>query len=633
MRRADRGRVLGTIPTPLPLGLPLVGVMLLSLLADRVLGLASFVVSPQVGFTGGLGIDDPAALFADVVAVGVVVTALFIVELSGRLRRRATLIGVLIVAALTGLQLGATAAEAITRERLTTDLYLARALLLAGTTVAALLVLAALAEHRRAAGALRSATASAESLAVTGRAALGELREDVARRVRAVLREVLAALAVDGPAGSGSGGRLRSVADEVLRPLSHRLAEMPAPSALVPAVVVTPRWRETFVTLMRTPVLPARSLALLATTLAFLRTLVTDQDAVRDLASVTPPDAAGAGVAISVEPLQVLIVLFDFLLVFGITWWGAGHLARLLERRHATLRPVLAWLLVTLGLILVAMLTVTVPALVDALVGVGPSMVGGPAGAVAAFVPLLVVTLGVSLVAAAAEGRAVLETRLDEQRAETARTAARVQAVLGHEQRRLARSLHADVQATVNAAGLMLDRADREGALTPELVGDVAERIAVSVERLLAGSTSALPSAQRLAEIRALWAGVCSVELELGEQVLDRLDADAVTRELVVDLVTEACANAVVHGDAGEIRVRLALRDDEVALEVTDDGTRRRTSGASGPGGSSAVPSVGEVPETSPSGLGTAVLRASCTSYRLEVGEQGSRLSAVVPLG
>jgi signal transduction histidine kinase len=625
--RGDRGSARGSVPTPLPLGVPLIAVMLLSLLVDRVLGIVSFAVAPQDGFTGGLRPADPAALLADLVAVGVVVGALVIVELSGRPRTRGAMLGSLFVAALVGLQIGAAAAGSVTGERFTTDFYLARALLLAGTTIAALLVLAALAEHRHAAGALRSATASAESLAASGRAALGELREDVARRVREVLREVLAALEVDGSAGSGA--RLRSLADDVLRPLSHRLASMPAPAAPVTAVVVTPRWRETFRTLTRAPVVPARSLALLATGLAFLRTLVTDQDAVRDLAPAIPEDAEGSGVALTVDVLPLLISFADLLFVLAVTWWGAGRLARLLKARRPTLRPAVAWLLVSLGLVGVALLTVAGPAVaIDRVLAAGSPVVGVPAGLVATFVPLLVVTLGVSLVAAAAEGRAVLEARLDDQRAETARTAARVQAVLGHEQRRLARSLHADVQATVNAAGLMLDRADREGAVTPDLLDDVSERIAVAVERLVAGSTSPLPFVERVAEVRTLWAGVSSVEMELDEQVAERLDADAVTRELIVDLVTEACANAVVHGDAGEITVRVSvsLSGDEVVLEVADDGARSRSARTtSGPASEPDAASAG--------GLGTEVLRASCTSFTLDVGEHGARLTAMVPLG
>jgi len=608
-------------PRPLPLGVPLLGILLAVLFADRTLGLTSLLVSPLDGFADGLLPGGPEALLADVVAVLVVLAVLLVVELSGRPRTRRGLLVALVIAALVGLQLGASAVSAATGMTVATDLYLARALLLAVTTLAALLVLAALAEHRQVTQELRRATSEAESLAASGRAALSELRESVAGRVREVLRDALAVLDAGGPAGSGA--RLRSLADEVLRPLSHRLAGMPTPSPAPRAVAAAPRWRDTFETLLRTPVIEPQALALLAAGLAFLRSLVTDQDRVRDLSPAIPPDAEGVGVALTVDVVPLLIVFAELAVVFVITRWAAVRLARLLGERDVALRPVRAWTLVSAGLAGVAVLTTLAAALVDLVAGLGADLADVRGAFVAALLPLVVVTFGASLVAAVAEGQGTLEAGLARQRAETARTAARVQAVLGHEQRRLARSLHADVQAAVNAAGLMLDRADRDGAVSAVLVDDAAERIAAAVERFLSGGISRRTLAERLEEVRALWAGVCTVVLELAEESAARIDADPVARELVVDLVTEACANAAVHGGAGEVRVRIGLVGEEVSLDVTDDGTPATR--VRGPEGGPAESPAG--------GLGTAILRASCTRFGLELGERGGHLHARVPLG
>jgi len=621
MVSADRGDLRPLVSSPLPLGLPLIATMLFTLLADRVLGLASIVIRPQVGFTGGLLPGGSVALLADTVTVGVVMVVLVAVELVGRPRSRGAMVAVLVVAALAGLQLGAVAVETVTGRSLTADLYLARGLLLAGTTSAALNVLAALAEHRRSTGALRSATTTAESLAASGRGALRELRADVGVRVREVLSDALGVLEVGGHADSGT--RLRALADEVLRPLSHRLAAMPVPATPVDSIVVVPRWRDTFATLMRAPVVLPRTLALLATALAFLRTLVTDQEVVRDIAPTIDAGAEGSGVALSIDTGSVLVAFGDFAIVFLATWSGAVGLARLLRSRRGTMRPILAWMSVLVGLAGVAVVTVAGPAFIDRLTGIGFSEFDGPSAIVASFLPMLAVTLGASLVAAVTEGRVALEDGLARQRAETVRMAARVQAVLGHEQRRLARSLHADVQATVNAVGLMLDRADREGTVSPELLADVAERIAVSVERFLSGAASTMPLVDRLEQVLMLWAGVCRIDLQVGDASAARIDADPVARELIVDLVTEACANAVVHGHASEIQVRVDVTDAEVSLDVIDDGTRR--SGRAG-----VEERSGDSPE---GGLGTAVLQASCTSFALEAREAGGRLRAKVPLG
>jgi signal transduction histidine kinase len=596
----------------------LVGIALTAMLVDRVFGVTTLVIGLQGGVAGGLGTTAGATVVTDLVAVVTVVATLAMLERVWLPRRRGVTFALTLMVALVGLQFGAIAATTVTGVAPPLDLALARALLLTVTTLAALRVLSALREHRRTVEALRSATAVAESLVDSGRVALGELRADVAVRVRQVLDEALAALeegAVTGPAT-----RLRSLADEVLRPLSHRLASEVTLTTRTPSTVVeVAGWRSTFATLLRAPVVPARVLALMATGFALLRSLVTDQERVRDLAPAIPADAEGVGIALSVDVGLLILALGELALVFLVVGWTARRLADVVGRRSSGRRPLRSWALVSLGLAGISALTVLVPPLLALLAGSG-QVVSDVRSAlfafVASFVPFVGATVGVSLFAAVGAERAALEADLARQRSETARTAARVQAVLAHEQRRLARSLHADVQSTVNAAGLLLDRADREGGLTPALVDDVAARIAASVERFLGSAPSSLPVVERLAEVRTLWRGVCAVELESGAEVDARIDADTVARETIVDLVSEACANAVVHGGAEAVRVRIQVEGDEVVLDVADDGARG-----------------GVTPAQAAGGLGTEILRMSCSEFSLEVGERGGHLTARVPLG
>jgi len=641
-RDGERGHRSWVARVPLPLGLPLIGIMLLTLLVDRALGLTALAVVPEAtlagGRTPGMVLSDlGAVLVSDAVTVAVVTLSLLVVRSSGRPRTRGMLFVLLTTVSLAGLQLGVVSARAVTGATLPVDLYLARALLLAGTTVAALVVLAALSEHRQSVQQLRGETAAAESLAVAGRASLEALRADVTGRVEEVLREALAVLG--GGEMPGPGERLRSVADEVLRPLSHRLAVSPVPGAEVAPKVDSTRWPERWsdmsATLLRTPVVPARAIASLATGLALLRSFVTDQDTVRDLSpaiAARVADTEGVAIGLTFDALPFLIVVSELLLLFVITRWSAGRLAAHVERMRDGARPLRSWTSASSGMVGIAMLTVAVPAVVEWVAGLGtPVGVRTPLLALAgSLVPLLAVTFGVSLFAAVEGERAALQADLAHRRAETARTAARVQAVLGHEQRRLARSLHADVKAAVNAAGLMLERADRDGGVTSDVIEDAATRIATAVDRFLSGSPSPLPLSDRLSEVRDLWEGVCAVTVDIGPLASVRLDADPVARDLIVDLVTEACANAVVHGGAGSVRVRVDTADvagdevggDEVIVDITDDGTQRD------------VPDVvnGRSQEQV-AGMGTEVLRASCTSFSLDVADRGARLVAVVPLG
>ena len=642
-----RRRVRARRPAPpLPIGLPLLVTMLVILVLDRALGLTAFTIAPDSGSVVGrgrigAGPGGVASVLADLVTVVLVLACLLLVRSIGRPRSRSGFLVVLLGVVLVALQLGSLVAGTLTGIDVPTDLYLARGLLLTGMTVASMHVIASLEQHRSTVTALREVTASSESLAASGREALADLRADVTGRVREVLEEALATLQ-RGPGPSGAD--LRALAQDVLRPLSHRLAEAPARIApMLPEPTRSP-WRTTLRGILRAPVVPVRTLALMSMGLAFLRTLVTDQERIRDLSPAIPVDVTApgpVGVGLTVDWVPLVAVLGELAVVLSVTWWGARRLARLLAPPavgdgHA-LRPAAAWGLTAVALLGIAGLTRIGPAVSDLLAGAVPLAGSGSAvRIVGAFVPLLAVTVGVSVVAVLEEERGRLETDLAHRSTEAARVAARVQAVLAHEQQRIARALHADVQSTVNAAGLVIDRAARDGELTAELVEDVAGRIATSVERFLEGGASKRRLIDRIEEVRGLWAGVCDVRLDAEQEVRERIDADPVSRELLVDIVAEACANAVVHGDARNVTVRLMPGGSgEVDLEVRDDGRMRGvlpagpdggTGGAAGTtGGSTTGGSAGR-------GLGSEVLRRSCTRFVLDGDAEGTTLSASVPL-
>ena len=632
MRRTDRGP---SAPgpgarslLPLPVGPALAAVLLLTLAVDRTLGLTRFAVTTDVPLPSLADLGRGAALVADLVTVAIVLGVLVLIDALTRPRSRGGLLAVLVVVNLIALQAGTVVAEAATGVALTTDLQLARALLLAGSTEAALRVLSALAEHRAASRALSEATARAEALASSGRTAIAALRDDVTSRVRAVMDDAVDALTSSAATDPTTAARLRTLAGEVLRPLSHRLAVAPVPPPDVRPPVDPPRWRDTVVAVARVPVIAPRTLALIAAGLAWLRTIVSDQDRVRELAPIepTPLDVQAGGVALTVDWVSLVAALGELGLVLVLTWWGAARFAEILEDGDGALGPGVAWAASILGLAAVGVLTLVGPVLFAWLEGVATDA-AGPAEFLASFVPLLAVTLGATSVRAVEEQRATFAHRLAQENVRASRAAARTQAVLAHEQHRLARTLHADVQAAVNAASLVLDRAAREDAVTQDVIDEVAARIAGAVERFLGSGASEQPLVERLDEVRAVWNGVCAVDVDVAEEVAERVDADPVIRELLVDLVAEGCANAVVHGGAERVRVGLTVgaagddREspaDEVVLTVEDDGTRRaadplRTGSAR-------------------RGLGSEVLRASCTRSTLEMADRGSVLTAAVPL-
>lgn len=620
---ADRHEVRRSRPGVVPLAAIVFGTLWL----DRSLGLTAVALEPATASPRLIVPTTLASVLADLVPALALALVATLISVLGRPRRRGTMLLVLLLVSLVGLQVGAGVAETVTGSALGVDLYLARALLAAGMTMAAGTTLASLVQHRRTTRALMEATARAESLADAGRAALSRLREGVAREVRVVLDDALKVLAGGDP---DIGEQLRSLADEVLRPLSHRLARAPAPGLGMLDPGGRTGWRETFAGVAREPVIPARALAIIAAGLASLRTLVTDQEAVRELADLEPlsETAATVAVGVTVDGLAIAQVAGELLLVLLLTWWGAARFGELIASDRNLVSTRTAWVATLVGLMGVAMLTLVGP-LLFTLVRGGSIAAIGPVTFLASLLPLVVVTAGTSLMRVVERERADLEDELTLQSTSATRAAARLQAVVAHEQHRLARTLHADVQSAVNAASLMLDRAARDGTVTPELIDDVALRVAASVERFLRGGASPRPFLERIDEVRSLWSGVCDVRVDVGQDVADRIDADAVTRDLIVDLIAEACANAVVHGAAREVRVSLLHEQDgEVALRVEDDGAARST--GPDPGAALRDEQGDEAPRR---GLGTDVLRASCTRFALAPGAVGTTLTASIPLG
>lgn len=613
-----------SLPTalPLPVGAPLLLALIGVLATDRLLGLTRFALTPTVDARAVVLVDPPLLYVGDLVAALVVLTVLLVMRSIERSRRRGGLIATVLVDALVGLQVGARVAGTAAGTDLPADAYLARALLLTGAAVTSRLILASLEEHRATVVASVASRSRSEALARTGKEALARLRQDATARVRAVLDDALRSVAASE--GPGAGERLRALADDVVRPLSHRLAAAPSIRIDVDPSVPPLRWRDTLADVVRTPVVPARTLAVVATSLAFLRTLVTEQDAVRGLVPAVPPATGGLTIAVSIDWPVLGASFADLGLVLGVTWWGAARLSRAVTRRSGPPSGAVgAWAVTLIALGGIAALTAFGSALVGVLVdlprgdGLAP-----PAwlALLASFLPMLAVTLGATTVRAVDAARGALDADSARNADAAARTAARVQAVLGHEQRRLARSLHADVQSAVNAAGIALDRADRRGAVTSELVDEVVGRIAAAIERFLASGPSDRTLRDRLQDVERLWAGVCAVVFDVDGDVAPRVDADPIARELIVDLIAEACANAVVHGGAARVDVRIDLtHDDEVMLDVRDDGTRRQGPTRAGGEGQR--------------GLGSAMLRASCTRFGLDLQADGAVLTATVPLG
>jgi signal transduction histidine kinase len=176
------------------------------------------------------------------------------------------------------------------------------------------------------------------------------------------------------------------------------------------------------------------------------------------------------------------------------------------------------------------------------------------------------------------ETAALLEQRVAERTRELEQTTGRLLNAEDEERRRIARDLHDSTVQELVAASLCISRARAAPAEAEQALADAGTALARAKEELRTVSFLLQPPlldecglvvALRLyAEGVARRSGVAiAVEAPPVAPALSRSVETALFR-----VVQEALANAVSHGGAASIQVRIAVEEDGIAVAVSDDG-------------------------------------------------------------
>lgn len=187
--------------------------------------------------------------------------------------------------------------------------------------------------------------------------------------------------------------------------------------------------------------------------------------------------------------------------------------------------------------------------------------------------------------------------------------------VIAQTAREAAVILHGSVQSRLRACAAALDAASR----SDDLVG--VNRALLQARAILSEPIAELtwrdplPIGAMINEKAAEWAGLVTIVTEVDESLRNRCSAQVRT---IGDVVEEGIANAVHHGGAQHVTVRIdrvpspARALDEILVRIADDGV--------GPGSGSA-------------GLGTRMLNRLATDWRLSpAASGGSQLEARIIL-
>jgi len=435
-------------------------------------------------------------------------------------------------------------------------------------------------EHADTTDRLGELQASLDAVTVLESERLAELEAEFLAEAEASVMNALAEVRrTDALSASRS---LREVAEAVVRPLSHKLADDQAwapPAVTAPAAPVASRRWGAVMAQMR-PVAPLGPVLLLE----------------------------GAGLPFMLTRVGVLEALVNLGVGGTALFLATALVARRWPQPRGPVRRVLSY----------ALAYVLCAAVACALVFACFAALGWNASfllVVIAIYPLL--ALALSAATAIEAQRESIEDDMAGLVVRQAQVVDRLRVRVAAARRRISHALHSSVQAEIIASAISLARTGDTRPAQEEL-DRLSDRVSTALREPTAENPSAGSLRERIDEITLLWEGVLAVEIDAADDLWPALDADAHTQSAVVDVVAEALTNAVRHGRSAWARVSLTLTRAGLVVEVVSGGR------------------LGAAPR---SGLGARTIAEASSRWSLEDSADGVRLrvefdrGASVPTG
>lgn len=448
-----------------------------------------------------------------------------------------------------------------------------------GVLVIFAVVVSAQAQHGRQAAALEAQREALADLNRTMRARLNEtistLRAEVRRTIDPLIRDVDAELAA--LTGSVDVGplreSLRSAVEDDLRPLSHRLAVATDVDEVLAVVDSGPPQG-------RSP-LPARLpvFRLIKPVLfGLLMALISTSQSLRDFSlplALTFPVLSGIVVGLLMAAFRALMGRWAPPL-----WWGIA------------------------GVAVVGGASVLSSVLVQPLLGLPvPRFINGAAFLVGAMVAALI-----ALYAAADQRRADTEEALRTSILELVEASSLLRQHVFAARRHLSHVIHGSIQSSLHAAALRLAAME-----TPDeaVISTIRQDISEATARLDEPVSPYVMLVDTLQEIAELWSGTCDVSWTMDHRTVRAVAESPVAAMSITEIVRECVTNAVRHGRARSVTVRIhRSAEGRVMLDIADDGVGVDAS---------AVP-----------GLGSHMLDEMCISWQRTSGQSGTQVVAEV---
>lgn len=152
--------------------------------------------------------------------------------------------------------------------------------------------------------------------------------------------------------------------------------------------------------------------------------------------------------------------------------------------------------------------------------------------------------------------------------------------------RNLARQLHGAVQSEIISVLLRIAKSEQENELSEADTAKLQRQLRDRLENILDAETEAYDFRAVLAEIVETWSAIAEIDFEIGQDAATAVVADPLAAETTIEIIREAVSNAIRHGQASEIRVRVSTisATDCILAEISSQGRRFEPSGREGMG-------------------------------------------------
>lgn len=140
-------------------------------------------------------------------------------------------------------------------------------------------------------------------------------------------------------------------------------------------------------------------------------------------------------------------------------------------------------------------------------------------------------------------------------------------------QKGVSRVLHGPIQEAIAASIHRLqNRSERHSR--NEIVADMQERVFAALQTLTEPQEIRIDFDTTLRDLAELWDEVVDIQCTIEADAREALSDDPACASALVELIREGCNNAIRHGSAKHINIRVSLTETDraIALEIVNDG-------------------------------------------------------------